>query len=340
MATLQLQSCQHRLLFHIGNTSYYIHHYDHVSTAATSNSTRIMPSNNPRIEEVLANTSDEAQQIDEIAKIRRWFGPDDNSPTYPIIQQYLSDDLDLATTTARLLDPIDAKLSAGHARSANWLELWYSILHSAKRIPFRTSPGSTAKLVSLMRAIQQHQDPRNAPGESGAYTTLKDFSLASREAQNDTPQPFGTPYAAEVHAWANLHFFWAALTRAGVLGFQTSAYWVIWMMRSALETVPRDDAESSAAQKCDGDVPAAAAWVFGAGRAVYENERDLTPTRPMQGNPARGGELWTGRAEMSKGRWALWKRRFGEVAEMEGVSEETRDIAREAVGKMEEAERG
>ena len=60
--------------------------------------------------------------------------------------------------------------------------------------------------------------------------------------------------------------------------------------------------------------------------------------RTYRGDPVRGGEFWKGKPEFSKARWALWKRRFDQVSEMKELSEETRQIAREAVTKMIECE--
>jgi hypothetical protein len=67
-------------------------------------------------------------------------------------------------------------------------------------------------------------------------------------------------------------------------------------------------------------------------------EKDLTPSDRKQGNPGRGGELWKGKAEFSKERWAFWKERFAAIADMEGVSEQTKIDARDAIEGMERSQ--
>lgn len=59
----------------------------------------------------------------------------------------------------------------------------------------------------------------------------------------------------------------------------------------------------------------------------------------LHGNPARGERLWKGRAELSKERWTFWKRRFGEVKEMEELTDEVSSVAGEVVGKMAEVDK-
>jgi hypothetical protein len=148
----------------------------------------------------------------------------------------------------------------------------------------------------------------------------------------------------EAHAHANMLYFYALLTREGILNC-----WIycIWEMREALEKPHKDDAATrylssnsgTAVQKYNAQVPAAAVWVFALGKELYQREIDLTPKSKLHGRPALGGPLWKGGQEFSKERWALWKKRFGEVAEMEGLSEEVRGIAREAFGVMDDCER-
>ncbi|KAK1912482.1 hypothetical protein P3342_010085 [Pyrenophora teres f. teres] len=166
--------------------------------------------------------------------------------------------------------------------------------------------------------------------------------MCARETLNDTPG-YGCGYLPqEVHAYANMLYFYALLTRDNIYTF-----WIycIWTMRPALETPhvvadPEDvSTPATALENYNAFVPAAAVWIFALGKQLYEREEDLAPKNLNQGNSGGGGPLWEGRAEFSKGRWGLWKKRFGEVAGMEGVSEECRNIAREAEVTMGDIEK-
>jgi hypothetical protein len=158
--------------------------------------------------------------------------------------------------------------------------------------------------------------------------------LTCREAYNDQPTP-GSSLDIEATAWANMNFFFALLTKEDIAN---NSLFAIWAMRQALETPHSDDEESTAVQKYDTYVPAAAVWVFGASLTLRNKEVDLTPKDKKQGNPARGGELWKGKAEFSRARWEFWQQRFTEIGNMDAVSEVTRNVARDAVQAMARAE--
>ncbi|KAH8730485.1 hypothetical protein GQ44DRAFT_736700 [Phaeosphaeriaceae sp. PMI808] len=283
------------------------------------------------VQEIASSKEENTIKIDQIAKVRGWFRQEDDSRYYPIVERYLTSKNAVEETTKELLAPIDELISAERLDDANILDLWYSIIHSARRISFRT-PHEHQKLVDLVANIKTHSIPSNEKSNH-IYSSLTDFSMACREAYNDEPTP-GSSTNVEILAWANLNFFYALLTSKEVA--DTSLY-AIWAMRQALETPQTDDEESTALQKYNTYVPAAFAWVAGASSALYLKEVDLTPKDRKFGNPARGGELWKGKAEFSRERWNLWSGRFAEIGEMEGVSDETRVCAKDAVQAMEKA---
>lgn len=165
--------------------------------------------------------------------------------------------------------------------------------------------------------------------------------MCSRETYNDEPQSGIGFRAPEVSAWTNLNYFWALIKNEDIMPY----IYDIWALRQALErdyvdNEPNDAHQpSSAVQKYDAYVPAAAAWIFGEGKKLYLTEMDLTPSDRNQGDPGRGGDLWKGKAEYSKERWAFWKQRFEEISEKTDLREETRKIAREAAVTMSEAEK-
>jgi hypothetical protein len=289
-----------------------------------------------KIEDILSSTQDEAQQIDQIAKVRDWFGPKDDSCYYAAVQSYLQGQSNLEKTIQTITQPIDEALRTDKADSIDWIDLWYSIIHSAKRISYHDI-SSHSKLVELVKAIKEHPDPQTK-SDQPVYKNLPEFGLARREAFNDGPRSGAGFTAPEISAWAKLNYFFARLTYEGVADVSLFA---IWALREALEEEFTDDDPElpTVVQMVDAHAPAAAMWVFGLGRKLYEREEDLTPKSRKEGNPARGGAYWKGGAEFSKGRWALWKKRFGELAGVEGVKDGTKQLARDAVEAMEKAEK-
>jgi hypothetical protein len=278
-------------------------------------------------------------KIDQIAKIRGWFRPQEDSAYYPIVQQYLQGDIDLDTATSKLFDPIDQKIVARQLDDVYFVDLWYSIIHSAKRKAFHEAEDDGkrnahfhAKVADLIAAFRNHKINGHEEYDY-IYSSLYDLGMACREANNDEPEPHAT--SVEIDAWTNVNFFWARLTEKGLVDLSLYA---IWRMRTALEEEQQDDSEGTAAQKYDAYVPAAVSWIFGMGRALYTKEKDLAPTDRKQGNPAKGGELWEGKAEFSKARWALWKERLGYISKLESVSDKTKNISRDALEAMERAE--
>ena len=84
-------------------------------------------------------------------------------------------------------------------------------------------------------------------------------------------------------------------------------------------------------------VPPAATWVLLAGEAIYElckNDHDRKDGAP--GSTSYGDEwLWGQGRGYSLGRWALWKKRFGEIASAKELKEGVTDIAAKAALEME-----
>lgn len=292
-----------------------------------------------KIAEILSSNSDEASQIDQVAKVRGWFRPQENSAYYPTIHKYLEGEIDLDTVTSQLFEKIDRQIIARKLDDVYFVDLWYSIIHSAKRVSFHGPEESAeygldflAKVTNLLKAFRDHK-VKDHEEYNYLYSSLCDFKMACDESFNDTPEPYASQ--VEIDAWANVNFFWSHITAEGLLDLSMYA---IWTMREALENEQQDDVEGTAAQKYNVYVPAAAAWVLGMGRTLYRKEKDLTPTDRRYGNPAKGGELWKGKPEFSKERWALWKERFAVVSKMEEVSDKTRDISKDALQAMERAE--
>jgi len=88
---------------------------------------------------------------------------------------------------------------------------------------------------------------------------------------------------------------------------------------------------NSTAEKLDVWVPAAAQWFEIAGEQLYK--RSKIGDNHFR---CRSGELWKGSDGFSLERWELWIERFGQIAEMDEISEQTSKIARAMARKLEE----
>ena len=258
------------------------------------------------------------KQIDQIAKLRGWFRPKDDSNFYRTVQDYVNGETDLDAAIAIITQPIDRAISLNNLDKVDLMDLWYSVLHSSKRIPYDNLETHT-KLVNLVKALQQHSEP-TAIDDQSIYASLSGLSMAEREVYNDGPSHEKSSSRIEVYAWANYNYFLARLASAGI-GDQ----WIfaIWSMRQALEITP----DGNASDWYDTYIPAAATWVFGLGEKLYEKEQNLTPKNRNEGNPAKGGDLWKGGSVFSNERYAFWRKRFGEVRELDGLMEETKNVA-------------
>jgi hypothetical protein len=191
-----------------------------------------------------------------------------------------------------------------------------------------------SNLVDLVAAFKKHT-VKDDEKYSYLYSEMTDFSMACREAYNDAPAAQNGFIEKEVDAWAHMNFFLARITDRNI--FDLSMYF-IFAMRTALEDKLQDDPEATAVQKYDAYVPAAGAWIMAAGHQLYRMQKDFTPSDDKHGDPARGGELWEGKSELSKERWMFWKERFAAVAKMNELQEKTRVVAKDAVEEMERSQ--
>lgn len=84
-------------------------------------------------------------------------------------------------------------------------------------------------------------------------------------------------------------------------------------------------------------VPPAATWILLAGERIYElckNDHDRKDSDPGLGDEW----LWGKGRGYSLGRWAFWKKRFGEIATTQGLKDDVKDIAARAASEMEKIE--
>lgn len=137
--------------------------------------------------------------------------------------------------------------------------------------------------------------------------------------------------------WLNVNAFAARITACQCAAeFQTFG---LWSLREALEEGSwEEDGANEVQSTLDGSVPAAAQWIFHAGRAIFACELEIEPS-PRVGDPLRGGALWDGKSEFSKERWSLWKKRFEWMQRVPTLAASTKEISKKAVEAMEQIEK-
>lgn len=108
----------------------------------------------------------------------------------------------------------------------------------------------------------------------------------------------------------------------------------LWTFRSALEYpgIQRDKMMG-----LDFFLSGAAVWIEIAGEQLYALEKEFAHGG-NQGRPGLGGPLWDGMYGFCGERWALWRRRFGELADESELENELRDLSARAEARMKEIE--
>lgn len=291
--------------------------------------------------EVLAQDLPLPVQIDKVAAIRGWFRPRETSAWYAAIQSYLGGKISLDETLHKVAEPIDQAIESDHYnQDFPWTDLWYSVIHSAKRIPHQDTE-SFDRLVQFLPAFKHRRVAVLRTTGEPAYRGLVDWGLCAREAFNDQPDPAVGCTRPEISAWTSFNYFLARLTQESL---EDMSLFGLWALRDGLETMHADGGDDgrcpvTSAQKLDAFVPASAMWVMGAGKALHDKEEDDDPKhRKKHANfdDLKAGEtMWPNSARFSGARWAFWKTRFENIAGMGEVDEQVRTLAREAARAME-----
>jgi hypothetical protein len=293
-----------------------------------------------RVQDTISDIVGEPEQIDSIAKIRDHYRIEDDGIYYPTVQEYMRRDIELPEAMDRLFIWILGGIRRFNQSEIKFFDLWHSILHSAMRTPFQDA-ASHDRLVEFVGQYQKEPHPSGmhdayGPGRGGIFGSLWGYSYTVQSYWNDVPGHGSGPTEPEIHAWANLNHFWACLTKSEICDHFREC---LSAMRGALEYEmknKRSFQEFTAVQLYNSLVPAAAVWVFVLRGKLYEKEQDLTQLRYSKApNYAYGGDLYKGPSGFNKGRWRLWKGRFSVISQMQFLSKETRDLAKQAFDIME-----
>ncbi|KAI1039652.1 hypothetical protein LB505_008352 [Fusarium chuoi] len=247
-----------------------------------------------------------------------------------------------------------------HSRNAEMLlwNLWYSILHTAKKIPF-TDEARQEKLVDLVKAFKSRPNPpepvpmtiplkREWVWELGTvWSDLIILGASITEVRNDSCGCGAGWSWPEQQAEQNLNAFYARLTASGVANIHVQGE---ICAIDALEKAPtpwyRCVSLPPDHEILSHYVTCAALWTISAGKEVYaryphtRDERDIEVVDRIL--ELRGDELpWNRSRKKSKGR-ARWetarrefaRRRFEAESNNGELSHEVRDLARRAAKAM------
>ena len=251
----------------------------------------------------------------------------------PIEEQYTTAD------QGRKLVSNRDKSHEGYSTEGYLWDLYYGILHAARRIPWEDA--QQEKLLELMKTLKARPDPEPAfktmevepdwvLSEGRLWSRLIMLGPSSRESWNDTPGGGAGMEDPELKAWTNVNAFVARMTRDGVYN-----YWKFctWAMRDAFDTEFK--AKEKETRMLDAFVPTAAVWVLILGKQLFDRESE--PVEESRWEKV-GRKMKVVRKQwepdFSKKRWQAWKQRFGELAEQGMLAAHTRAIAQQAYQSM------
>ncbi|KAI1488853.1 hypothetical protein F5X96DRAFT_671253 [Biscogniauxia mediterranea] len=245
-------------------------------------------------------------------------------------------------------------------------DLWYGILHAAKRLPWTSSSPSDApppqeKLVSLVATLKARPDPppptpmtvpvrRNWIWQPGVlWSALVMLGPSAREVWNDACGCGAGWSDLEQRAWTRANAFVARLTALGLADFRSYG---AWALSDAFEGPALDGRGShrstTRAVQLRLCLAVAAAWVLIAGRRMYDARALPEPADVLlpreDGSDGEGGGgfvvvpldargkalPWLHRGDRyayCTARWDFWRRRFErEAANEEELAEDVREL--------------
>ncbi|KAJ4328782.1 hypothetical protein N0V84_000787 [Fusarium piperis] len=237
-------------------------------------------------------------------------------------------------------------------------DLWYSILHTAKRIPY-TDDSRHDKLVELVRAFKVRPNPplpvpmttplkREWIWESGKlWTDLTVLGISVAEVSNDSPGCGAGWLWPELRAWENVNAFMARLTARHITALQNYGYWALGdaIERSLTpgyrRTYPASDNEILSHR-----VITASLWVTIAGDQVFADYPKIRDKRDIEVVDrildlrddklpwARSRKKYKGRARWETAQSEFTRRRFEVESQNESLPLEARGMASKAAKAM------
>ncbi|KAM0553269.1 hypothetical protein ACHAPJ_007559 [Fusarium lateritium] len=237
-------------------------------------------------------------------------------------------------------------------------DLWYAVLHAAKRIPF-TDEIRHEKLVSLVKALKARPNPpipepmtvplkRSWIWESGTvWSDLIVLGISVAEVSNDSCGCGAGWLWPEQRAWENLCAFMARLTAGGIVNLHNNG---VQNVVAALEHTPFPGSPGHPpppdVEILSHKVTSAALWTIIAGREVYAEFPDARDDRDIQVVDRilglRDNQLpwrrslnkYKGRARWETARKEFARRRFEVESQNEELSLNVRELAARAAKAM------
>lgn len=224
-------------------------------------------------------------------------------------------------------------------------DLWYSILHSAKRIAW-DDDGKQGKLVDLVKALKARPDPpppnpmtiplsKNWIWSSGkVWSATLMLGPSARESWNDGCGCGAGWTPVDIAAWTNVNAFVARMVSSGVADmFYLYGEWALQDLEEKW-SAQNDHQVGGIEVVRETVVRIVAVWVIIAGKEIYEQrEKD---SKGVDGNEVdinkRGRNFpWVKFSHGVTGaRWTWWKRRFEQEAQDDGLDEGVRELATQA----------
>ncbi|KAF8803326.1 hypothetical protein BYT27DRAFT_7340991 [Phlegmacium glaucopus] len=196
-------------------------------------------------------------------------------------------------------------------------EMWGVVTSVAEQIPWN-HPGQT-RLVEVIQAL------KDLPGP----TTVQMDDWSKLAIWSDLPLlgPVMTEHGYTIDVGDTS----ARLTQSGLA--DRSKHFSIQDFRAAFEEEPdqRSKAYLKQGPRLDVYVPLEAIWILLCGNVIFAHCRN--PGTPLAGFKD-AGKNWKGVYEFSIERWNFWKKRFGEIKGHDQASDQTKELAAEAEGRM------
>ncbi|CAJ2511335.1 Uu.00g069600.m01.CDS01 [Anthostomella pinea] len=232
-------------------------------------------------------------------------------------------------------------------------ELWYGVLHAAKRIPW-TDTAREGKLLDLVKALKARPDPPQPPRvtvalrrdwiwETGkVWSDLLMLGPSACEAWNDCCGVAAGWTVPEQHAWTNVNAFIARVTANGLADFRS------YGVRAACQALEYGENEDHNLHhnapyplKLELYVTVAAVWMLLAGECMYKECKDNGDSDGGHHVKAvdvssRGEQLpWFRQGDpIALVQWNFWRRRFDQEAHNDQLPWDVRELAIKSADRM------
>ncbi|KAI9849148.1 MAG: hypothetical protein M1837_005378 [Sclerophora amabilis] len=220
------------------------------------------------------------------------------------------------------------------------IELWRLLFKVAEQIPPRDFKlDRLAELVAQLSRLPSSKTVKLLAVETKVWAELP---LLGSSLMNEWRCPnlaiditkVGAGQAERRERYLRLNALIIRLTRDGTLDLRSYG---LATLRDALEgqlaparySGVKENPFPDAALRCR--VAAAAEWIEQCGGIIFDSDENASDVP--------GGPLWNGTKGFSRGRWDLWKKRFGLISEHDRAKEETKSAARGARDRMTEIEK-